>query len=225
MSDLNAPVTSIEEAMAREYPPATPQPCNDCPWRREAIPGWLGPYTAEKWCRAAHGESAIACHETIPDGGGWGDKTRQCRGMAIFRANVMKKPHNPTVVTGPRDAQRVFASDEEFIHYHEGGRMGGMSGEELAAAKLAREVEKVKEATGYDEESPAVLEHAGWTYGERARAIDDDEEHGVFAGDEGYMVPCQVGAAEHGNLRTALYFLADGTNSPVEVDPDNLEEA
>lgn len=121
MSNLNEPVKSIEEAMSREYPPCVKEPCNDCPWRRDATRGWLGPYDADEWLRCAHGESAIACHQTIPEGGGWGENTRQCRGAAIFRANVCKSPWNPTVETGPRDTKRVFAWDDEFKAHHEGG--------------------------------------------------------------------------------------------------------
>lgn len=118
MSGLNAPVTSIADAMTREYPDAVPKPCNDCPWRRVAVRGWLGPYSAEEWLDAAHGEAPIACHETIPTGGGWGDKTRQCRGAAIFRENVQKQPRNPTIATGPEDKVTVFASNAEFLEHH-----------------------------------------------------------------------------------------------------------
>lgn len=117
-TDLNAPITTTEEAMAREYPPACAVPCNDCPWRRNATPGWLGPYTAHEWADAAHREGAVACHQTIPEGGGWGPKTVQCKGMAIFRANVFKQPRNRTIETGPRDVDRVFTDEREFIIYH-----------------------------------------------------------------------------------------------------------
>lgn len=116
---LNAPVQSIEDALSREYPEATPKPCNDCPWRREALPGWLGPYDADGWIEAAHGEVPIACHETIPSGGGWGKKTKQCRGVAMYRANVCKSPMNPTIEVGPVDRENIFASPTEFREHHE----------------------------------------------------------------------------------------------------------
>lgn len=116
--DLNAPAYSREEAMAREYPPAVKEPCNDCPWRRNAAPGWLGPHPAQQWLDCVHGETAIACHQTIPEGGGWGPRTLQCRGAAVFRANVFKSPHNPTIEAGPRDTEHVFETDAEFREYH-----------------------------------------------------------------------------------------------------------
>lgn len=101
-------------------PPAVKDPCNECPWRRDAAPGHLGPHSAMEWHRIAHGESAIACHKTIRVSGEWAPGTRQCRGAAIFRENVCKNPRNPTIETGPRDMETVFATDEEFIEHHEG---------------------------------------------------------------------------------------------------------
>ena len=36
---------------AIELPAACTRPCNDCPWRRESLPGWLDPfdYDDEAW--------------------------------------------------------------------------------------------------------------------------------------------------------------------------------
>lgn len=115
---LNAPVKDIREALEREYPDAVSAPCRDCPWRRNAAPGWLGPHDADYWLRAAHGEGAIACHLTLSDGGGWSEAS-QCRGAASFRANVCKRPMNPTIAVGPDDTERVFASNAEFKEHHD----------------------------------------------------------------------------------------------------------
>ena len=105
-----------------DLPEAAKTPCNQCPWRRDARPGHLGPHDAETWALAAHGESAIACHVTIKPGRSeaeWDDPgLKQCRGAAIFRANVFKLPRNPQIVTGPADHDRVFSSNEEFITHH-----------------------------------------------------------------------------------------------------------
>lgn len=121
-SNLNDPVLTIEDALTREYPEATAAPCRECPWRRKAAPGWLGPTNAEDWIEVVHSEAPIACHKTIPKGGGWGGKTQQCRGAAIFRANVCKQPMNPSITTGPEDKERVFSSNAEFFEHHDIGR-------------------------------------------------------------------------------------------------------
>jgi hypothetical protein len=108
-------------------PPATPNPCNECPWLRDSNPGHLGPYSAEYWATIAHGNSPVACHKTIKrtddDGeGDWADPAmRQCAGMAQFRTNICKKPLFPQVATAEeRDTSVVFAWDDEFIAHHNG---------------------------------------------------------------------------------------------------------
>lgn len=116
-SDLNEPAQGIEDAMTREYPDCVAEPCNECPWRRDAMPGHLGPMDAREWAQAAHGETAIACHKTL-SGDGW-EGASQCRGAAIFRENVCKNPRNPTITTGPEDHDQVFSSNEQFVNHHE----------------------------------------------------------------------------------------------------------
>lgn len=110
-------------------PPAVPRPCNDCPWRRNAAPGWLGPYSAEEWIRLAHTETPIACHQTIKPGfkadmhGGWDDPgLRQCMGVAIYRHHAMKRMMNPTdaYFEAKENRERVFDDilGRDFIGYH-----------------------------------------------------------------------------------------------------------
>jgi hypothetical protein len=109
----------------RVYPEATAKPCSECPWRRGAASGYLGPYDPRKWIRIALTDSPIACHKTIvvtdplEGEGSWDHpKIRQCAGAAIFRANVGKSPKNPTVATGPADPENVFDDVVEFCHHH-----------------------------------------------------------------------------------------------------------
>lgn len=116
--DLNAPIRDLEDAVTRVYPPPVKEPCRECPWRRASWAGHLGPFSPEEWLDILHGESPIACHLTIPPGGGWGDNTRQCRGAAIMRANVCKTPRNPSIETGPEDPVTVFRRNAEFLEHH-----------------------------------------------------------------------------------------------------------
>jgi hypothetical protein len=112
-------------ATPENLPPTTPQPCNDCPWRRVATAGWLGPYGAARWLEIAHSESPVACHKTIRvenpgDEGDWADPAmRQCRGIAIFRDHVCKSPRHPDIETGPEDHENVFSTHAEFLSHHE----------------------------------------------------------------------------------------------------------
>lgn len=115
---------AYDDFYSQSFPPPTPNPCDDCPWRRNALRGWLGPYSPQEWPEAAHCESAIACHQTIRrnqrrGGGDWDNpEMRQCRGASIFRANVCKNPRHPDLQSGPVDKDRVFASNAEFLAHH-----------------------------------------------------------------------------------------------------------
>lgn len=100
-------------------PSATVRPCNECPWRRNSAPGWLGPYDAQKWLDIAHGEAPIACHQTICEDESWEGGVLQCKGAAIFRHNLFKLPRNPEVAIGPSDVVTVFRTNQEFLAHHE----------------------------------------------------------------------------------------------------------
>lgn len=109
-------------------PEATPRPCSDCPWRVNAVPGWLGPYDADEWLALAHSDEPIACHQTInedecnEDGeADWEQRgLRQCRGAAIYRKNICKSPRDPQVAIGPVDREAVFSNPMQFKEFHGG---------------------------------------------------------------------------------------------------------
>lgn len=124
--------------------PTTAQPCNECPWRRTAVAGWLGPFDVDYWLRAIHGEGPIACHKTIRESDSW-EGASQCRGAAIFRANVHKQPRNPAIATGPRGEGNVFDDDVEFRTHHEDRRFRTV---EVITAGGRKEVTLVMEKPG-----------------------------------------------------------------------------
>lgn len=105
----------------KPLPPVREKPCFDCPWRRNAAKGWLGPFSAEQWEELAHSDVAIACHITIPENSAFGDWDNddllQCAGAAIYRSNIAKSPRNPEVATLPADRETVFGFGE-FVEYH-----------------------------------------------------------------------------------------------------------
>jgi hypothetical protein len=106
------------ERQQQYLPDAVPEPCRECPWRRNSVPGHLGPYSAVKWLDKLHGEGAIECHLTVRESGAPWDEVKQCRGAAIMRANVCKSPRNPKVIVGPTDTEKVFETNEEFLEHH-----------------------------------------------------------------------------------------------------------
>lgn len=86
------------------------------------------------------------------------------------------------------------------------------------------ELKKVEEILGSKIARP-VESYDGWSFGERVRAIEDDERDGISAGDEGYLVLQEVGAVEYGNVRTDTAILIDGYDDPCSTDLDNIEPA
>lgn len=121
-----------EQVLHGQLPPCTAQPCAECPWVRTSTPGHLGPYTAEHWAEIAHSEAPIMCHRTLRHGDHQftDPEIRQCRGAAIFRANIFKTPRNPTAARAEeRDTETVFRWDDEFIEHHAPPRPGREKGD------------------------------------------------------------------------------------------------
>jgi hypothetical protein len=108
--------------MTTQLPPACAKPCGECPWRRESIPGWLGPFTAAEWLALTGSDEPVACHTTIEVDDEWTPRTRQCAGAAVYRRNVAKLPRNPEVaVAAERDTETIFATPGEFAAHHDRG--------------------------------------------------------------------------------------------------------
>lgn len=54
--------------------------------------------------------------------------------------------------------------------------------------------------------------------------VHDDEDRGLYEGDEGVLTLCVVGAEQYGNRRVSLSFVADDMDCGVEiVDLDVLD--
>lgn len=87
------------------------QPCSDCPMTRDALPGWLGGATPQEYRLLAHSDTVVPCHVIL---------NQQCAGMAIYRANVVKRCDPPNLVL-PCDKVKVFATPMEFLEHHEKG--------------------------------------------------------------------------------------------------------
>ncbi len=84
-------------------------PCEDCPLRRNAIPGWLGEDDDPKaWVQMLHGDTRMMCHAHLG---------AQCAGAAIYRRNVAKRPPGDQLILSA-DREAVFSSPFEFIEHH-----------------------------------------------------------------------------------------------------------
>lgn len=106
---MSPPITSGDEA--EKFDGELKAPCHDCPFRRDAIPGWVGSASSPReFVMLAHGETRVDCHAF--DG-------PQCAGAAIYRSNVAKRPRDKALLLLPRDREKVFGSPDEFVAHHE----------------------------------------------------------------------------------------------------------
>ncbi|GAA2097626.1 hypothetical protein GCM10009726_06250 [Nocardioides furvisabuli] len=89
---------------------AAKKPCNECPWRRNAEPGFLGPHPANEWAAMAHSGGLITCHKTIKvDKDPSQPSLRQCAGAATFRSNAAIQGQGGLEnAIGPDDPENVL---------------------------------------------------------------------------------------------------------------------
>lgn len=84
------------------------KPCSDCPWRKDALPGWLGGTSIDDWLQIAHGNYHVPCHTT---------GNQQCAGLAIYRSNVCKRVE-PPLLKLEKDLETVFETPMQFEEHH-----------------------------------------------------------------------------------------------------------
>lgn len=92
------------------------KPCDDCPWARHSLNGWLGSLSAEEWIEVAHGEGRAECHA---------HSGVDCAGLAIYRANVCKRVRDAGALVLPANRSTVFGSADEFVQHHERSLLNG----------------------------------------------------------------------------------------------------
>ena len=102
---------SSDEAVSVSRQPTAP--CSDCPFRVDALPGWLGGNSAQDFIEIALSDVPYACHAL---------RNAECAGLAIFRANISKIPRDRSVLRLAANKKTVFSSPGAFLAYHRGRR-------------------------------------------------------------------------------------------------------
>lgn len=98
-------------------------PCTECPFRRVAPAGWLGPWTPKQLVELyVFTDGAFACHQTIKADDADGDQAEQCAGMSALMCNAGKLPRDGERadhirVVGKRED--VFDNVQQFSDHHE----------------------------------------------------------------------------------------------------------
>lgn len=75
------------------------KPCNECPFRKNSLPGWLGEWSSpeELFGFVITAEQSFPCHLSMTDRNG-DDKPQSdmsyCRGAVMFMKKIGKLPRN-----------------------------------------------------------------------------------------------------------------------------------
>jgi anti-sigma factor ChrR (cupin superfamily) len=67
------------------------KPCDACPFVKESIKGWLGPWTPEDMHRSVMAEQPFPCHKTIDHDGQEFEETELCVGATMYATNCGKQ--------------------------------------------------------------------------------------------------------------------------------------
>lgn len=145
--------------MVKDYREPTKVPCNDCPFRRKAMPGWLGSGSPESFIDCINRDDILPCHQTIDYGDPlWKEKWitqatgNACAGALIMTANMCKRPRDPAFPTMEPDEEAVFATPMEFVRYHRDAPVH--SWDDKDQQPQVRELHKVFEAAAKREGKP-----------------------------------------------------------------------
>lgn len=97
-------------------------PCNECPWRLNALQGFMGGHPVELYADAVANNEVTACHNK--DFGPNSTRTSMCAGALATAANACILPHR--TLGGPEARQVVgkredcFTHPAKFYEYHTG---------------------------------------------------------------------------------------------------------
>lgn len=100
------------------------KPCNDCPFRKASLAGWLGASTPHQFISTTMADHPMPCHLTVDySDPAWKAKldtsgASYCAGALTFFANIFKLSRDLDRPRMPR-SDAVFASPQEFLDHHE----------------------------------------------------------------------------------------------------------
>lgn len=107
----------------------TGSPCQECPFRKKSLQGYVGAATPAEFVLSAEGgQQPMPCHMDIDyEKKDWKDKqlpnAHQCSGHAIFLSNMCKGLLGPGVHRLPADTENVFQFPSQMLQYHTHGKM------------------------------------------------------------------------------------------------------
>lgn len=122
--------------------------CSECPFRKNSMPGYLGPHTPEGLLKIVHGEGGFACHmdiDKVKYGGKDFSKLEQCAGAILHGIKSGKSFRHPQLqaqqkaLKGSTELNNTLGL-REFMEHHRD-------------SPEAKKFQKFKEEKGLNEEN------------------------------------------------------------------------
>lgn len=94
------------------------EPCSDCPWRKNALPGWLGNHDVDYFHDVFEQDFPYPCHQTMGK-----PNEHICTGLVFTRVNSCKISKYPGPLKETENALRdvqnnCFDNIHQFKDYH-----------------------------------------------------------------------------------------------------------
>ena len=98
---------------------AKKKPCDDCPWSKKSLPGWLGPHSLEEFQDFFNLDYPYPCHQTFEK-----PNEHVCVGLAHTRNNSCKRAKLPGPLKEMEDDLRgkdneCFDNLRQFMQHHD----------------------------------------------------------------------------------------------------------
>lgn len=95
-------------------------PCNECPFRKNSIPGWLGPHKIEDFRTMASADVDFKCHMELDT---LGDEANTCGGYIYWRLNSFMMAKDPYLknlewIAKTNKEERDKCLGLDFVKYH-----------------------------------------------------------------------------------------------------------
>ena len=106
------------------------KPCDDCPFRKKSLPGWLGPHTVDEFVAYVQFDYPYPCHKTLVEGRETVEDTELregeniCIGLVHLRNNSCKKARDEDSdlrkeeIRLKGEENECFANTVEFAKHH-----------------------------------------------------------------------------------------------------------
>ena len=141
----DTPPKHIARVIVTRYREPTKQPCSDCPFRRNAVAGWLGEAAPESFIVEISMERPLPCHQTIDyEDKDWlskwnaGEIGSTCAGALIMSANMCKLPRDRAFPRMEKDKTAVFPTHQAFLDHHNNAPVKSWAMDECVDRKKKR---------------------------------------------------------------------------------------